>query len=67
MTDQQMLDAARAAYHQLMMGQAIVECEFQGQMTKFKAPDADRLKAYIAELEAKIAGKPIRGAMGFVF
>lgn len=67
MTDQQLLDQARAALHQLMIGQGIVECEFQGQVTKFKAADADRLRAYIAELEARIAGQPFRGAMGIVF
>lgn len=67
MTDQDMLDAAKAAYHQLMMGGGVVECEWQGQRTKFSVANADRLKAYIAELEAKIAGTPFRGAMGFVF
>jgi hypothetical protein len=67
MTDQEMLDAARLALHQLLMGQGIVECEFAGQRTKFTMANSDQLKAYIAELEAKIAGNPTRGAIGFVF
>ncbi|MDA9521642.1 hypothetical protein XI06_15145 [Bradyrhizobium sp. CCBAU 11434] len=67
MTDQEMLDQAKAALHQLMMGVAVVECEWQGQRTKFSVANADRLRAYIAELEARIAGQPFRGAMGFVF
>jgi hypothetical protein len=71
MTDQEMLDAARAARHALIMGQGIVECDFGGaggqQRTKFTAANADRLDAYIAELETRIAGLPRRGAIGFVF
>lgn len=66
-----MLDAARVARHALMIGQGVVECEFGGagavQRTKFTAANADRLDAYIAELEARIAGAPRRGAMGFAF
>ena len=66
-----MLDAARAARHQLLMGQSVVECDFGGagaqQRTKFTAANADRLDAYIAELEARIAGLPRRGAIGFAF
>lgn len=67
MTDQQKLDAAKLAYHNFQMGQGVVECEWQGQRTKFSAVNIDRLQAYIAELEARIAGQPIRGAMGFAF
>jgi hypothetical protein len=71
MTDQDMLDAARAARHALLMGQGIVECDFGGaggqQRTKFTAANADRLDAYIAELEAKVAGRSARGAVGFIF
>jgi hypothetical protein len=71
MTDQDMLDAAQAARHALLLGQSTVECEFGGagaeQRVKFTAANADRLDAYIAELEARIAGLPRRGAMGFVF
>lgn len=66
-----MLDQAQAALHALNMGQAVVECEFGGagaqQRTKFTAANIDRLEAYIAQLEARIAGLPRRGAMGFVF
>lgn len=71
MTDQEMLDAAKLARHQLLMGTSAVECDFGGvgsqQRTRFTAANADRLDAYIAELEARIAGLPRRGAMGFVF
>jgi hypothetical protein len=70
MTDQEMLDAAIAARHQLLLGQSAVECDFGGvgsqQRTRFTAANADRLDAYIAELESKIAGLPRRGAVGFV-
>lgn len=66
MTDQEMLDAARLARHNLIMGQGVVECEFDGQRTKFTSANADRLDAYIAELEARIAGCPRRGAIGFI-
>lgn len=70
MTDQEMLDAARAARHQLLMGASAVECDFGGvgsqQRTRFTPANADRLDAYIAELEARIAGLPRRGAVGFV-
>lgn len=66
-----MLDAAIAARHALLMGQGVVECDFGGagaeQHTKFTPANADRLDAYIAELEARIAGLPRRGAMGFAF
>lgn len=71
MTDQEMLAAAIAARHALILGQSVVECDFGGagaqQRTKFTAANADRLDAYIAELEARIAGLPRRGALGFVF
>lgn len=71
MTDQEMLDAARAARHALLMGQSVVECDFGGagaqQRTKFTAANANLLDAYIAELEARIAGLPRRGAIGIVF
>lgn len=67
MTDQEKLDAARLALHQLLMGQGVVECEFGGQRTKFTAANVDQLKAYIAELEGRIAGCAPRGAIGFVF
>lgn len=71
MTLQEMLAAAMTARHQLLLGQSFVECDYGGagamQKTIFKAADFDRLEAYIAEIEAKIAGKPTRGAMGIVF
>lgn len=71
MTDQEMLDAALLARHQLLMGQSTVECDFGGagaqQRVKFTPANADRLDAYIAELQARIAGLPRRGAIGIVF
>jgi hypothetical protein len=71
MTDQEMLDAARTARHQLLLGAGIVECDFGGaggqQRTKFTPADANKLDSYIAELEARIAGLPRRGAIGIVF
>lgn len=71
MTLQDMLAAAQLARHQLLLGQSVVECDFGGaggqQRTIFTKANADRLDAYIAELQALIAGKPTRGAMGIVF
>ncbi|MBR0871188.1 phage tail protein [Bradyrhizobium tropiciagri] len=67
MTDQEMLDQAKAALHRLMIGEAVVECEWQGQKTKFGQANINQLRAYVAELEARIAGLPVRGAMGIVF
>jgi hypothetical protein len=67
LTDQQMLDEARVALHRFQIGGGIVECEFGGQRTKFSAGNIEKLVAYIAQLEAKIAGLPQRGAIGFYF
>jgi hypothetical protein len=67
LTNEEKLAAAIAARHRLLMGEAVVECDFGEQRTKFTAANADRLDAYIAELEALIAGLPRRGAMGFAF
>jgi hypothetical protein len=55
------------ALHNLNTGQAVVECEFDGQRTKFTTANADRLAAYIADLKARIDGAPTRGAIGFIF
>lgn len=67
MTHEEKLAAAIAARHRLLLGEAAVECDFGEQRTRFTAANADRLDAYIAELQALIAGLPRRGAIGVIF
>lgn len=57
MTIQEQLDAARLAYFNLMTGKAVKEVMDQnGERIIYTAANADRLKAYISALEAKLAG-----------
>ena len=71
MTLQQMLDDARAKYHQLMTGAMVVEIAVDGNTftTRFQRADADKLLAYISRLETAIAGNGRRriGAIGIMF
>ncbi len=53
---QQLLEAARTAYHNLMVGKSVREIVDQnGERVTFTAANADRLKSYIADLEAQIS------------
>lgn len=66
------LDAARAAYHNLMTGtMARVVVDQNGERVEFVAANASRLLAYIQMLEAEcnaIPGVPrVRGPFGFIF
>ena len=65
------LAEAQLAYHNLMTGQAAVEIAVDGAtfVTKFARPDAAKLAAYIARLEAQIAaaGTPRPHAVGIRF
>ena len=55
MTDQEALDAAKEAYHQLMTGRKSVRVTFpSGQTVQYQDVDAASLRAYIDELERKI-------------
>ena len=62
-----MLDAAIAARHKLLTGTNAVEVDQDGYTVKFTAANREALDGYIAELEAKIAGRRTRGAVGIVF
>jgi len=70
---QQQLDAAREAYHNLITGkQARVVVDQNGERVEFAATSASRLLAYIKSLEAECAaatsGRPAaRGPFGFIF
>ena len=56
-TLQAQLDEARAAYHNLMTGQSVVELHDQnGEVIKYSAASAPRLAAYIAGLERRLSG-----------
>ncbi len=61
---QQLLNEARAAYHRLMIGEQVVEVRDQnGEMIRYSRSDADKLKAYIKELENLLGisvNKPVR-------
>lgn len=63
----QRLDEARAARHQLLIGQMEVEVEVDGFKATFQKADLARLNAYIAQLEAEAAGQVQRGAIGVRF
>ncbi len=63
-TDAELLAEAKAAYHSLMIGQsARVVVDQNGERIEYTAANAARLQAYIAQLEAKIAGRPVCGPM----
>lgn len=58
LTASERLSEARAAYHELMTGQSAVEVrDATGESVRFARAEASRLKAYIAELEAEVAGQ----------
>ena len=61
------LAEAQLALHRLQIGQAFVKVSVAGYMTEFRPADIDKLQAYVSELEAQIAGKQTRGAIGIVF
>jgi hypothetical protein len=57
MTLAEQLRAAKQAYHDLMTGKsARVIVDSSGERIEFTSANADRLRAYIAELEAQLAG-----------
>lgn len=68
---QQKLDAAREAYHNLITGRmARVVVDQNGERVEFVATNAFRLQAYIKELEAECAAQSqprVRGPLGFLF
>lgn len=72
MTDQDLLNQAEAARHDLLIGALAVEVDVigasgGGMRTKFTAANREALESYIDELRQRIAGKRTRGAIGIVF
>lgn len=62
-----LLAEARAAYHNLMTGTSVVEVrDSTGESVRYSVANASRLKIYIDELAASVAGttrtitKPLR-------
>lgn len=52
------LRQARAAYHRLQIGEAVVSVrDSDGSMVQYTMANASRLKIYIAELEAELNGR----------
>jgi hypothetical protein len=68
-TTQQLLDEARAARHKLVTGQlARVFMDQNGERVEFVATNIAQLDAYIATLEATLAGvSRARKPIGFIF
>lgn len=63
------LTEAETALHQLATGKMVrVVVDQNGERVEFTATNMDRLRSYIAELQALIAGaSAIRRPLGFVF
>jgi hypothetical protein len=57
------LTDARNKLHQLQTGRLSVEVMGDGYMVKYARADIEKLKAYIADLEAKIEGRKLGGAI----
>lgn len=73
-TTQQLLDAAKAAYHDLMIGRSarVVVDGTSGERVEFTAARKADLYAYIRELENTLATeqgttRPNNAPMGFIF
>lgn len=59
-----LLAEARAAYHQLMIGQNIVSLrDSNGEQVQYNNASASRLAAYIAQLEIQLGIAPTTGPM----
>lgn len=65
---QEMLDQARDALHQLLIGrQARVFVDQNGERVEYAVANADRLRAYIFELEICLGIKRPAPPLGFGF
>lgn len=67
MTDAQRLVEAENALHQLETGQSVELTTYEGHTVKYTPAKAGELRAYIARIEARIAGRPARGALRIRF
>lgn len=58
MTLQERIDQAKLAYHQLMVGESVIEVRDQnGETIRYSRVDANKLLAYIRSLEFELNGK----------
>lgn len=70
LTTAEKLAAARDAYHRLMTGEQAVEVrDSDGSSVRYTQANASRLRTYIKELEAQLAGStrpvgPLRPVFG---
>lgn len=63
----QRLAEARLALHALVLGQRVVKVMVDGQSVEFTPANRADLEAYIANLEAALAGETPRRAIAVVF
>ncbi len=67
MTPQDMLADAQAKLHLLLTGRLSVEVIADGYVVRYARADIPQLKAYIATLQAQIAGLATSGAITTIF
>lgn len=71
LTTAQKLAEARAAYHEIMTGQAVSRFVDQnGESVQYTRANIKQLESYIAKLEAELANpgvRPYRGPIRFTF
>ena len=62
------LAEAEAALHELKLGRAVIEVDFDGRRTRFVKTDIDKLEGYIDDLREEQSGRRKRnGAIGILF
>lgn len=61
------LTEARQAYHELQIGKLAVELRHGLKVISYNRANAGALLAYIARLEAEVAGLTTKGAIGVLF
>jgi len=66
-SDQDRLAAAIAARDALIRGEKAVKVVVNGYQAEFVPANREALESYIAELQATIAGRNVRGAVGIIF
>lgn len=64
---QGLLREARQALHKLRTGTSVVEVDCSDYRARFTPATLGDLQAYVAELETRLDGRPVRGAIGFTF
>lgn len=67
-TLQERLEEAKQALHDLALGKAMVEFrDSNGEVVRYNVANEPRLRRYIQELEAEIAGQACSGPMRPLF